>query len=274
MKKGDTQKKRGGTPLRISGRERAGLLFHLLDRKARKSSLERLSPDERRKLLEGYRSYQKRSRAERASVEMSVLRSLRRPAWPLNLFVGALILFAALLAAHFSLFPDFSNRARINLFTPLLIGAFGPLFAHTLPGYRLRLLFRLPADPTEWIAGFVTLIALLWTLAYIRIEGVSSPLRAAPLTMSIFLIGAITAPLLEEIFFREMIPASFGSAPHLAGHLLSAVLFGIAHLPAGETMGLFYFVAALLLSTLRISSGGLLLPVLVHAIANGVTLFL
>ena len=82
------------------------------------------------------------------------------------------------------------------------------------------------------------------------------------------------APLLEEIFFREMVPASFGSAPHLAGHLLSAVLFGAAHLPAGETMGLLYFVAALLLSTLRISSDGLLLPFLVHASANGVTLFL
>ncbi|PKL29947.1 MAG: CPBP family intramembrane metalloprotease domain-containing protein, partial [Spirochaetae bacterium HGW-Spirochaetae-10] len=91
---------------------------------------------------------------------------------------------------------------------------------------------------------------------------------------SILSLGALLAPLLEEIFFRELLPGSVGRSPHFAGHLGSAVLFAVLHLPVDGWQFLYYLMAAATLSLLRILSGNLLWPIAVHSAANIASLWI
>jgi len=94
---------------------------------------------------------------------------------------------------------------------------------------------------------------------------------ANPLALSCFAITALVlAPLFEETLFRGvLLPVLAQRWGNLAAVLISALVFGIAHLSLGELPPL--FVLGLGLGWLRIQSGRLGASVLMHGLWNGLT---
>jgi uncharacterized protein len=91
----------------------------------------------------------------------------------------------------------------------------------------------------------------------------------------ILLIGAVLAPLGEEMFFRGIL---FAWAARRAGAvpaaLATALLFALGHLPAGTLHAAGTFGAGLVLAALYRTSGSLWPAILAHALNNGLSLTL
>ncbi len=94
---------------------------------------------------------------------------------------------------------------------------------------------------------------------------------ANPLALACFAITALVlAPLFEETLFRGvLLPVLAQRWGNLSAVLISALVFGIAHLSLGELPPL--FVLGLGLGWLRIQSGRLGASVLMHGLWNGLT---
>ncbi len=123
------------------------------------------------------------------------------------------------------------------------------------------------------------LVALVgWVLErLVGDPGGSNPLlelvlnSANPLALLCFAITALVlAPLFEETLFRGvLLPVLAQRWGGLAAVVISALLFGIAHLSLGELPPL--FVLGLGLGWLRLQSGRLGASVLMHSLWNGLT---
>jgi membrane protease YdiL (CAAX protease family) len=92
-----------------------------------------------------------------------------------------------------------------------------------------------------------------------------------PAALACFALTAVVlAPLFEETLFRGvLLPVAGRRLGPLAGVLLSALIFAVAHLSLGELPPL--FMLGLGLGWLRWSSGRLGPCVLMHALWNGLT---
>jgi membrane protease YdiL (CAAX protease family) len=249
---------------------RAGLLWRLLGPAGRARVAPELRPDEIEALGPAYQNqYRNLPRARRRQIEQGLHRILRERHSPLPMLLSlvlAIIAVAALLF-HFVQMPGMSVRTRSTLFTPLLLTVLAPLALYLLPRYRLYLLFR-PVPRVRTIGSAVAaFVALLWVLYFIDLEQ-GAHLRLDPFSLIILTLGAFGAPLLEELVFRELLPGLVGRPPHYAGHFLSMVAFALAHFPATATMFALYFIAACVLSEVRIRSDGLLYGFAAHALAN------
>src|SRR6056297_218806 len=81
----------------------------------------------------------------------------------------------------------------------------------------------------------------------------------------IFFVGAVFAPLVEEIIFRGIIVERFGAKyGYKSAVILSSFLFGVLHM---DIIGAFVF--GVVLSVLYLRTRSLLLPFLIHAANNG-----
>ena len=204
---------------------------------------------------------------------MSLHAALRRSHWPAILFSANMVIFILFLILQSVFHPGIRMTAKMELFSPLLIGAFSPLAAYLISPFRFHLLFRSSITFEKWTVSFVTFMALLWTIVYIRIEDTIPGGSMSALPLAILTIAAVSAPFAEEILFREAFPSLFGNYPHYAGHLISAVFFAASHLPASLYMGFLYLLAALFLSVLRMNTESLLYPFIAHALANVISLY-
>jgi membrane protease YdiL (CAAX protease family) len=94
---------------------------------------------------------------------------------------------------------------------------------------------------------------------------------ANPLALLCFALTAmVLAPLFEETLFRGvLLPVLAERWGGFAAVLISALVFGIAHLSLGELPPL--FVLGLGLGWLRLQSGRLAASVLMHGLWNGLT---
>ena len=92
-----------------------------------------------------------------------------------------------------------------------------------------------------------------------------------PLALSLLAMTAVLlAPLFEEVIFRgTLLPVLARRTGSLTGVVLSALLFGMAHISIGELAPL--TVLGIGLALLRLSSGRLFPCVLMHALWNAVT---
>lgn len=251
--------------------ERAGLLWMLLSPETRRRAASELSLAEIEKLNEGYKRYRKRKARERGrrEREVAVRISSRMSPWPLLLSVAGAALFGILFVLHMA-FVDKPMEVRLQYFQYLFLAVLAPGSLYLIKPYRLRALFWRTLQPEQLAGAFFAYLALVWLLAFIGFEQRSAvPIdRPDPLSLAILCLAAVAAPLLEENLFRELMPSLFGASPHYIGHLISALLFGFAHLPSSYAMYAGFVAAALLLSGLRLHSEGLLLPFLAHAGAN------
>lgn len=255
-----------------AGPMKAGLLWLLLGAE-RRTIATRLSSDELLELAEGGRAYKAASSRDKAKALHTVRRVLaneREHSWPAALSAGLFVLAAALFVAHAVLRPEQPFLYLLSLFGPLLIGCISPLMLYLLPAYRRVGLF----SPSGFLYAPPAFVALLWLLFLINTSSDIPIARLPFFELSILSLGALLAPLLEEIFFRELLPGSVGRSPHFAGHLGSAVLFAVLHLPVDGWQFLYYLMAAATLSLLRILSGNLLWPIAVHSAANIASLWI
>ncbi len=126
------------------------------------------------------------------------------------------------------------------------------------------------------VLPFVLLVGWLMTLL-IGDQGGSNPLLGLvltskdPLSLTLLIITTVVlAPLFEETVFRgALLPVLARSFGRFGGVLISAIVFGIAHLSVGELPPL--IVLGIGLALLRLSSGRLLPCVMMHALWNGIT---
>jgi membrane protease YdiL (CAAX protease family) len=255
----------------------AGLLWYLLPPSFRRKVSRELSLTEIEKLNQSYTDYRKSSRPSRIRTEQ-FLRNNMSPRFPAFLFIygfGLLIITILLLIVHSLLNYNYNINTRIILFTPLFLGIMAPVLMAALPAYRIRMLFRFTIDPAQLPMLFLAFMGTVWMIAFIRIS--EKPAFYTPLdsfSLGVLFLGAISAPLLEETFFRELLPGMFGRSPYWIGHLLSAILFSAGHLPSGWEMAFYYILSGLFLSMARIFSGRLIYPVMIHSAANGIMVFM
>ena len=81
----------------------------------------------------------------------------------------------------------------------------------------------------------------------------------------IFFVGAVFAPLVEEIIFRGIIVERFGAKyGYKSAVIFSSLIFGVLHM---DIIGAFVF--GVVLSVLYLQTRSLLLPFLIHAANNG-----
>ena len=188
--------------------------------------------------------------------------------WPMVLSLLLGVLGTVLIGFHVARIPGMDALTRVSIFVPLLLGCLAPLSLYLVPRLRLGSLLRFSLTTEAAIAVFLCFLGLVWMLYFIGEGQAAFGRRPGGITFLVLCLGAITAPLLEEAFFRELIPSMFGRPPHIAGHGAAAVLFALAHVPS--TSGMFgeYVVAGLFLATARIYSGGIVYPFLIHAAAN------
>jgi membrane protease YdiL (CAAX protease family) len=255
---------------------KAGLLWLLIGRE-RRTVAHQLLTDELLELAEAAKAYNEAPSGEKAKAGQAVRKVLKtehEPVWPLILSTLLSLITASLFLVFTVTRPEQPFSYLLALFGPLLIGCFSPLMLYLIPSYRRAVIF-LPSDfLSDLLYAAPAFVALLWLLFFINTASDIPIARIPLLELSILSVGALLAPLFEEIFFREILPGSIGRPPHFAGHLISAFLFTVLHLPASGWQFVYYLMAASALSLLRILTGRLFWPTAVHSLANVVSLWI
>ncbi len=95
-------------------------------------------------------------------------------------------------------------------------------------------------------------------------------------TAVIFLVGVLLAPAAEELFFREMLLTRIlAGAPRWLAITATAAAFGAFHLAAGGVVLVLTLASmGVVLAWLRLKTGSLAAPFLVHALNNAIALVL
>ncbi len=258
--------------------EQAGLLWYLLPGSYRRKVAKLLSLKELDELNRGYQAYKKLPPARRALVEEEVGRDTRFgfTALPLTFFFILGVVFIVFFVSHLTTIPNMDIQTRFYVFTPLLLGVFAPLTLYLMPRWRIRALFRFEISSEAMITTFVGLLLLVWLLFFINDATPSGYRGGGPkgITLLIICLGAGIAPLLEEVLFREFIPAMFDRPPHYIGHAVAAVLFSVAHVPNTFLIFFLYTLTGLVFAVVRVRTGGLLYPLIIHSLANEARLLL
>tara|TARA_B100001939_G_scaffold348213_1_gene374146 strand:+ start:1658 stop:2404 length:747 start_codon:yes stop_codon:yes gene_type:complete len=230
-----------------------------------------LTSEEKDSLNDNYQQYEKESSAVKRSIARD-LRSLlgsQRPTYPALIGMGAVLIWMGLLIYHGLEFPD-KKLLRFYIFQPLLLAALAPFSIYLLSNVERKLYFRLDTRPESLLHSILAFTALTMLLASINQDWLPGSPRMDAFHMSIWVIGIAFAPLFEEIAFRQWVPSKIGRDPHWLGHATSALIFTAAHVPTtlDLEMAAYYWLCGFTLSALRIQTGSLLWPFLVHAAAN------
>ena len=206
----------------------------------------------------------------------------------------ALMLFQMLEAALSRLFPgDYPHRElflliRIALFQNLvvlgLIAWFFRKSGHAIDHLNLRFelfIWSLKRALKNYIAFFpaLTLTIIVSYLLSRRLELEPAPQPLVRLILAergfflfwLGLLAVVLAPLVEEMFFRGFFyPALKNKIKMPAAILLSSLLFSLAHF---ELVGLLpIFALGVLLAWSYEQTGQLMVPILIHALHNGLFL--
>ena len=128
------------------------------------------------------------------------------------------------------------------------------------------------------IVPFVLLVSLIMN-SLIDNQNGSNPLLEIVLNNNnysafflLFFTTTLLAPFFEEIIFRGvLLPTLSRDFGVIAGIIVSAFIFALAHLSLGEMPPL--FVLGIGLGITRIASGSLLSSVIMHSLWNGLTFF-
>jgi membrane protease YdiL (CAAX protease family) len=259
----------------LRSRARAGLYWAILGKTARRSVAEKLSSAELQQLNAGLNAYRQMKPAARKELQIELLRFSRSQHGALwsAISLCCLLAWLAIFGYHSTQY-ELPALLRLDLFMPLLLAALSPLSIYFIPVYRLKSIFSLRITAINLAITGSCALALVWTLAFIGMEEKAPAMPLRGWHFMIVFAGAIFAPLLEEVFFRELLPGLVGSDPHFAGHFLAAVLFALAHFPSSTLMFLLYFMAAAFLSLIRLGTGSLGATVAAHSLANAAILLL
>jgi membrane protease YdiL (CAAX protease family) len=244
-------------------REQSGLLWRLLPSKARSVVARHLTAEELAALGSGFEAYQKLSKQERRRVENSLRIEISavRSVWP-GVYGATLLCLTLALFAIVQL-PIY---LRLQVFSPLGIGIGGAFALYFLEPWRLRFLFRLPG-PASVPAAVVGCLLLVWLIFAIGEHDSGGSARIQRLLLVPLALGALVAPLAEEILFRELLVRIAGTYTGI-GHIVSILLFAVLHLPSTPEMAVLYILSGAILSVLRYATDTLSVPLAAHSMAN------
>jgi uncharacterized protein len=213
--------------------------------------------------------------------------------YALNLFLSVVAISALGVAAQADMLSARSARGLslavsglgMGLLTLLYVRLRFPAGAGRLAGWRPWRLgdvgLGLGAGIGAWLGIVVAVgIVLQWFLGedLPRVQPEFRELAADPALAPYFALGAVVvAPIAEELFFRGMLFQALRDRIGLwAGMTLSALLFAGAHVQIGGEAGANALIVAIifplgmLLAWLFQRRGSLLVPIVVHAVFNGV----
>lgn len=263
----------------------AGLFWRLLKREQRHKIATRLTARELERLNQAFDDWRKGSPdlRRRTSLNLHAILKSGQPAWPAMLAVAGFMVCVCTFILHAILIPDLAPRLQIELFGTLLMGVLAPLLFYFLSRPRRRMLMQ-PPFRLDWVAlSFLSYLAGLWLMFHINVlDGNTSKLAGNAFSLSILFIAVASAPLLEEIVFRELLPSLFGRDPYYLGQTISAFVFAALHMTGTGGMSpkdriamfTLYLIASGLFAALRIMTGSLLYGFIVHAAINCMTLVL
>ena len=230
-----------------------------------------LTSEERTSLNDHYDKLGRESDATRRATALELRSLLSGPAARLPAYLGiaGMLAWCVLLIVHTTLYPN-KELLRFYVFQPLLLAALAPFSLYLLSNLERKLFFRLDTRPSSLLHSILAFTALTMLLASINQDWLPGSPRMDAFHMSIWVIGIAFAPLFEEIAFRQWVPSKIGRDPHWLGHATSALIFTAAHVPTtlDLEMAAYYWLCGFTLSALRIQTGSLLWPFLVHAAAN------
>lgn len=182
--------------------------------------------------------------------------------------IGALL--ALTLAALWVARADFALPASIAA-RERLLGFVGPPrgIGHALGAYLGFLVVWVPVAfwlvPIVWDAFDVRIDAqrhLAWFTSAPSVGELIVPLASV----------ALVGPVLEEVVFRGFVQGGLqGLHGARIGLVATAVLFGLVHVPDGSYLFIPIAMLGLLLGWLRVRTGGLLAPIVVHVLHNAIT---
>ncbi|MCS6802748.1 MAG: type II CAAX endopeptidase family protein [Chloroflexota bacterium] len=199
------------------------------------------------------------------------------------LIVGGAFAVLALLRPVIDVAP-FARPVSIGAITAAQLGLLGIAlaFAARRGGLAALGFRRFPPDALLAAAGLL-LAGLIIQLAYgLALQalglGQENPQRidvlvgATPLSLAIALLsGAVITPIAEETFFRGFIlPGLVGRLGTAGAVTVSSALFAVAHLVPQVMLPT--FLLGILLALLRLWSGSLWPPILLHASFNALAL--
>ncbi len=259
----------------------AALLWHMITPALRIKVSRFLTLHELTILTDFFQNYRRSEKSHRLSVERYLGKSISRDhSRMLNLYTVIGFLLALLFyLLHKTWEPKIGDALRLQLLAPALLGAFSLLVVRILPRYQIPALFSLKLSMNNALILLPGFIGLLWVMAYLKLQ-VNPALLFRPRGLSLVILsyGAATAPLMEEVIFRQIIPYMIWSPRRpdtlLLAHSISATLFALAHLPDTLTLFVLYIFAGLFLSGIRMISGGLSYPLISHILANEVAILL
>ncbi|MEA1063239.1 type II CAAX endopeptidase family protein [Apirhabdus apintestini] len=187
-----------------------------------------------------------------------------------------------LLSLLFFLFPAAGSLYHAGMGTTVVEFLFWLPFSLLAWRYYQSLYGLMPAgklhQPALWY-GALALIAL--TAIYVYFSKGETQWVASLKSYSLWawwlfvVIGCFIAPVTEEIIFRGFLynmGVGFGRYGEYAAMLLSSLLFSLMHVQYREPATfLWLFIFSMILCQIRRYSGGLITPVLLHALSNIVT---
>ena len=186
-------------------------------------------------------------------------------------------------------------------FFPLLLPGYGRLYQSGYAMLFVSLAFTLPCTLLLWrqykrnysflpLGSFniryfliglaaIAVLNVIWQFIGIREEWIES-LRGFPPSVILGLIFAIgfSAPFCEELIFRGFLLNAFlqwGSVARQLGIVVTSVVFAILHMQyQAPSTFIWLFTFSALLCVIRMSSGSLLMPMLLHMLNNVLALCL
>ena len=195
-------------------------------------------------------------------------RPRRRLSWPK---LVALLVAFALVPAFFSVlvvhgdgidaFPDVESVVRAEIADTLVMLAIACLAIWRLGWWRLVLRERRRTRRWVWVVPIALVATSLATVDYSRLRDAGLGVTVA-LLLATLLIGTA-----EELMFRGVVLQALRDRRREGvAAILTALLFGAFHLVAGPLAGISSAIGGYLYYASRRVSGGLLVPIVLHAL--------
>lgn len=254
--------------------KRAQWLYFILPKHLQRELQIFLSPQERKKLEEVFQKNNKKKLVQNFSQQMADLihhykkekfvikqynRKKQNGAWYVAI-LHFLFFFYSLFLGNFFLSSSFFVYGILSTWLLLVMPA---------SYWRSQLGFAV----SSWAITLMSSVVLVVAVASLQFEFVEKDK-----VMVWIAVAGISAPLAEELIFRDLLYRAFhlGERLPLNSIVLTSFLFALAHWQSGDFPYAFfiYLFAGLVLAWLRFITGRLIYPLAAHALVNVSLLFI
>ncbi len=202
-----------------------------------------------------------------AAKELKVLRPSGKPslfAW--GYFWLHILLFIIFLPADISNVRNLNFSSQITAFIYVFYALFGSFFIWQKSIAYWKWMFRIPVF---YFPGVVHASASFLFLIYL-VGSLDLDVHTGGMRPQFFILAFIFGPIFEELLFRDILYRAFLLArSSFLSIVIPSVLFSLVHLSGFHLWEfLVYFLAGIILASIRWQSGGLFFPILVHSASN------